>query len=356
MPVTSTDETTKAGRGARPWQLRPGARFACEGDGLCCSDMHALGPVSRTEARRLRVIQPGSVVPHDGLKISMTRVVPHAAGGQVCTFLGPDGGGCGVYEVRPSTCRIFPFGLVETPAGMRVTTEHRCPCRSLGPRPPLDLGHARRALVDAAGRTLRPDGHAGATVVIEGRRRTPFARFVARHETPLLAALLAPEPDPLAALGVAPLPPLAGLTWPDVAHLLRAHDDGSMGDEAIATFGDALLTLAGGSTRARRTRPWAWSFDRAEARGEPTSAARVLGDWAADVLWSLGWSARGDWQLARLELATRVAVAEVITARLTGEGLRPDRAAAEAVMMAELVGSLGLWESVVGAMREAQAP
>ena len=31
----------------RPLIVRPGARFACAGDGLCCTDLHALGPLTR---------------------------------------------------------------------------------------------------------------------------------------------------------------------------------------------------------------------------------------------------------------------------------------------------------------------
>src|SRR5260370_891972 len=38
----------------RPLLLREGARYACFGDGLCCTDMHALGPLTRSEVVQLR--------------------------------------------------------------------------------------------------------------------------------------------------------------------------------------------------------------------------------------------------------------------------------------------------------------
>lgn len=335
----------------RPLLVRPGARFRCEGDGLCCSDIHALGPVARPEIARLRAVEGASIARHRRLKLWMVQVSPHPHGGQACVFLRPHG--CAVYDQRPATCRRFPFGLTATPAGLRVTTDHRCPCRTLGPRPPLDPAVARASLADAAGR-LTPDGRAPARIPLSARSRVGFDRYLG-VEAPLLAALQASD-DPLEALGCEPFPPLDGARWRDVAHLLRGYVDGSSGGEALGWFGDVLLTMQGDGTRARRARPWAWSFDRAEARGAPEPAARVLGDWAADVLWSLDWLDHGSFELARLELATRLAVATEISGRLAAAGLRPDRAAAEAVMMAEMAGALPLWGSVMVSIKEALKP
>lgn len=282
---------------------------------------------------------------HRTLRILMVRPVAHPPGGQVCSFLRPEG--CGVYGQRPATCRHFPFGLVATPAGLRVTTEHRCPCRSLGPRPPLDPAVARASLVDAAGR-LRPELTIGPRIHTHGRARVGFARYVDEIEKPRLASLLAGD----LLTDISPFPKLDGATWADVAHLLRGYVDGSTGGEVAGFFGDVLLSMQGTVTRAKRARPWAWAFDRAAARGgPPETPQRVLGDWAADVLWSLAWTEHGPLDLALVDLATRLAVADEITGRLVASfDLRPDRAAAEAVMMAEVAGALPLWPSVLASI------
>ncbi|MCS6899942.1 MAG: YkgJ family cysteine cluster protein [Myxococcales bacterium] len=329
--------------------IRRDARFACVGDGLCCSDVHVLGPVAPREVRRLTSRTPGVVRRHRTLRILYIDTVPHPVGGRVCAFLQPDG--CAIHTQRPSTCRHFPFGLVATPLGLRVTTEHRCPCRSLGPRPALDIDLARSSL---AGRfeQLRPNLRVGNRVLVEGRRCLSFHRFLTEVESPLLASLLEPTPE-FSRLGE-PFPPLDGSTWIDVAHLLRGYAaEGSSGAEAIGWFADTLLLLQGASTRAKRGRPWAWSFDRAEARGGAVASPEaVLGDWAADVLWSMTWTQHGSFAQGLSELATRLVVADAVAKRLQAQlGLRPDRAAAEAVMMAELAGALPLWDSVRASIR-----
>lgn len=246
-----------------PLLVRVGARFACSGDGLCCTDLHALGPVSRKETKRLRVIQPGSVIKHQSLKIHMIDTVSHPGGGEGCTFLRPHG--CGIYSERPHTCHHFPYNLTSTPLGLRVSTDHRCPCRTLGPRPALDPEAARSSLSDALGRLL-PDVRVGATIPLRPRYNIAFARYQDEVENPLLRALLDGD-DPLAALATAPFAPLKSSSWGDVAHLLRGYADGTTGGEAVALFGDVLLTLQGQNTRAKRNRKWAWAFDNAEARG-----------------------------------------------------------------------------------------
>jgi hypothetical protein len=334
-----------------PLLLRPGARFACAGDGLCCSDVHVLGPLAPAEIRRLKALDPDVARRHRSLRILHLRTVPAPVGGHACVFLRPQG--CAIHPRRPTTCRHFPFGLVATPPGLRVTTEHRCPCRTLGPRPPLDPALALASLSGTSGRLL-PELRIGARVHVDGRRSLGFQRFTAEIEGPLLAALLAPTPD-LAALGPA-FPPLDGASWADVAHLLRGYaEEGSSGAEAVGSFADVLLVSRGTSTRARRGRPWAWAFDRAEARGgAPLLPSAVLGDWAADVLWSLAWTHHGSFAQGLSELSTRLAVASLIAAQLQEHlALRPDRAAAEAVMMAELVGALPLWDSVRASIRGA---
>jgi hypothetical protein len=307
--------------------------------------------VAPSEVGRLQSFAPDVIRRHRTLRILRIDTVPHPAGGRACTFLRPEG--CSIHPQRPTTCRHFPFGLIATPLGLRITTEHRCPCRSLGPRPPLDVDLARGSLAGRTGK-LRPDLRVGERVLVEGRW-IGFRRFAEEVERPLLASLLQPSPD-LSLLGP-PFPPLDGSSWTDVAHLLRGYaEEDSSGAEAIGWFADTLLILQGTNTRAKRGRPWAWSFDRAEARGGATeSPEAVLGDWAADVLWSLIWTQHGSFARGLAELATRLAVADAVARRLQAQlGLRPDRAAAEAVMMAELAGALPLWDSVRASIQAIQ--
>lgn len=332
--------------------LRRGARFACVGDALCCSDLHVLGPIIPREVAHLNALSSKVIRRHRTLHILHLSTVPFSQGGRVCVFF--RGNGCAIHPQRPTTCRHFPLGLVATPLGLRVTTEHRCPCRSLGPRPPLSHDLVYQSLSGASGQ-LKPQLRVGSRVHIHDRRSLGFQRFCREIEDSLLASLLAPVPD-FSVLGE-PYPSLDGVQWRDIAHLLRGYADGeSSGAEAVGWFADTLLTLQGVNTKVERSRPWAWAFDRAESRGgESQSAADVLGDWAADVIWSLAWTERGSFRHGLAELATRWAVASEIAIRLqTKFALRADRAAAEAVMMAEMVGSLPLWESVCNSIRTAR--
>lgn len=344
---------------AKPLLVRPGARFACFGDGLCCTDVHALGEVRPAEAKRVRTLDASAITRHGGLGLMVLRTTDTRG----CVFLGEQG--CSVHAshgemFKPAICRRFPFGLVSTPDGGRVTTDHRCPCRSMGERPPLDTEVAARSLGDAAGR-LRVDHASSVTIALHKGSRVPFARYATierRLFDRLSAATSLREPlDILVSEGGEPLVPLDAIRWQDVAHLYRSHIDGTSCGEALAWFGDTLLSLSGEKIRSRRSRPWAPAFDRAERRSmAPASAASVLSDWAQDVLWSLSWTAHGPLDTALSELATRLLVAVEICRRLIGEGAREDRAAAEAVLIVELAGELPLWESVMAAMRPGQGP
>jgi hypothetical protein len=71
----------------------------------------------------------------------------------------------------------------------------------------------------------------------------------------------------------------------------------------------------------------------------------------ADEVWSLKWADDYDFDLARRELATRLMIGEDICARLERVGARTDRAAAEAVMMVEVVGESDFWTEVKDRMR-----
>jgi hypothetical protein len=189
----------------RPLIARPGARFACAGDGLCCTDLHALGPLSRSEAKSLRVLVPGSVQFHQDIEAPCMR--PGADG--ACAQLGKRG--CGIHarfgaDEKPVGCSRFPYGLVGTPSGGRVTT--------LGTRPPLDLADAERSLRDVSGR-LETDAHAPARVPMARRARLPFARYAA-IEVAMLARLAAGDRIE-SVLAAKPFPKLARSSWPPAA-------------------------------------------------------------------------------------------------------------------------------------------
>lgn len=332
----------------RPLLVRPGARYRCFGDGLCCTSIHAIGPIGRAEVRRLQVIYPGLVQKNPVLDATVVAVEDG-----VCSHLEDDG--CRVHkehggEAKPSVCRRFPYRLVSTPAGGRIATEHRCPCRTLGDRPPLDVDDALAsfgASPGARGR-LSADVAVGERVAITKRSRVAFARYV-ELEAAILERLARGD-DPVAALGVAPFPALDGATWSDVAHLYRAEIDGTYCGDALAWFGDVLLSLQGTRLRGLRDRPWAPAFDRAEARSkQPGSPDAVLADWIADEIWGLEWTERGSFDDARRDLATRATVAREVVRRLVAIGVRPDRAAAEAVLVCEMGGAAPLWRSVVKA-------
>jgi hypothetical protein len=316
-------------------QVRKGARYRCFGDGLCCTDIHAIGALTRTEVRRLNLLYPGEV--HRNEQLDEMVVTPHDGG---CAHLGEDG--CRIHRdhgmaAKPGVCRRFPYRSISTPGGVRLGTEHRCPCRTMGDRPEIDLADARASTkgsfdVKVNEIALTPD------------RSVSFADYLPL-EAALIDRLLAGDFD----LGVEAFPSLDTATWTDVAHHYRSKLDGSACGDALAWFGDVILAMNG--TRVRdRARPWSPAFDRAEARspavGDPD---RVLADWLADEIWALEWTARGSLLHARLDLATRLAVVRQIARKLTNAGVRPDRAAAEAVLVGELAGAAPLWQTVVNA-------
>lgn len=336
----------------RPLLARRGARYTCFGDGVCCSDVHALGALTRSEVKRLELIQPG--VTKRNAEID-AMVMKTAHGG--CVMLGDKG--CRIHEERgadqkPSVCRRFPYRLVDTPLGGRIATEQRCPCRTMGARPPLDVEDARVSLSDAAGR-LSSDLKVGATIRLDGSRRISFEKY-AQMEATMIDRLLAGE-DPLAVFDAAPFPPLEGVKWTDVAHLFRSRIDGSACGDALAWFGDNVLRLESEGAELRvRQRPWQAAFERASARS-PTQATQgeVFADWLADELWSLEWTDRGTFAQARHDFATRLAVARVVVEVLGARGVREDQAAAEGVLVAEMGGAAPLWRSVVAAFEVSPA-
>ena len=337
---------------SRPLLVRPGAAFRCFGDGLCCTDIHALGALTRSEVKELRQRDKLSVIYSDEIEAHCLKPVDHH-----CLYL--DEQRCSLHarhgaEAKPVGCRRFPYGLVNTPLGGRVTTEHRCTCRTLGERPPLSLDDAEASLRDRAGR-LEVDQDAPSRIALSAGKRVPFATYAAL-EAGMIERLNAGEAAESVILAK-PLPELTEGGWASIAVEHIETCDDSAGGVAFAWFGDALLELAKGHTPPQRPRPWRAAFERALARGGPAqSAEQVYNDWIADELWGFRWLPWGPFDVARAELATRLAAARVIQRRVQREDVRDDQAAAEAVMICELISEGAEWPRAVSTIAKDPSP
>ncbi len=111
----------------RPLPVRPGARAACSRDGLCCTDIHAIGPITTKERVHLSLVAEG-LTGFDSLVQSHVLKMKKEDGS--CVLLGQDQR-CMVHDAMdglllPRSCKRFPIGLTATPDGGRVTVEHRC--------------------------------------------------------------------------------------------------------------------------------------------------------------------------------------------------------------------------------------
>jgi len=337
----------------KPLSVFPGAAYACTGDGLCCTDIHVLGPLVSAEARALRKISPdvlGDGEEHGG---PVLRTTDQGA----CVFLGA--GRCELHAAlgeaaKPSFCRRFPLFLTATPAGGRIASQHRCPCRTVGPRPVLDPETASASLRDAAGR-LQADHRVPPLIAVGRRGQAAFDDWL-KLEAKLLARLQEGE-RVIDVLEVDLLPKLRGNGgWKEVeAELVEDADD------VDTRFGAAMAWFAHGLRRLRRPRgprtrdapfdrrPWAFAFDRAEARG-PAETERPqdpIREWVAESIWSMAWAEEGTFHTARHDLAVRGAVAWEIARTLLRAEVRPDRAGAEALTIVELVGTSEWWGEVI---------
>ncbi len=279
--------------------------------------------------------------------------------------------------MKPASCRRFPYGLVETPHGGRVTTAHRCPCRTLGARPLLDLADAARSLGHVEARAVASnaaDADEASALRLTASRSIPFAAYVA-HEADALARLergdhvptvlthlaaLAGD-DVRAAVECDALPTLdaASPPWLEIAYRYRGMVDGSRCGAALAWFGDALAAQVAETRVPLRARPWSAAFDRAEARAtDATQGALVLADWVSDVLWSLPFAHEGSLASTVIELSVRAEIASGLAATLVRAGVRGDRAMAEAVLVVEIGGAVPLWRDVISGIepRETGTP
>ncbi|MEM1418219.1 MAG: hypothetical protein AAGH15_25210 [Myxococcota bacterium] len=349
MAAASKADGTKKTH-VRPLLFRPGAHYRCFGDGLCCTDIHGLGPITRKELVQIRAIDPAGAGWDDGFEDHM--LSPAADGG--CHFLLPDQR-CDVHarfgpEAKPDGCRRFPLGLTATPEGGRVTTFHRCPCRTLGDRPALAEDDVLPSIADKRGRP-KADRRAKKLRLTRKDKKSSFEAW-RTLETELLSRLRAGD-APEAVLDARAFPKLAQGAWVGLGEDLIDQRDGSAFGVASAWFAEAIRLEHDPDARPRWPhRPWAEAFDRAEARSpteRPVDA--MLADWIADEIWSLSWTEHTSFDVKRAELATRLMLARRITGALTERGCRADRACAEALMVVELIGESEHWTDLLPAMR-----
>ncbi|MCA9582971.1 MAG: YkgJ family cysteine cluster protein [Myxococcales bacterium] len=325
-----------------PFLVRGGAAYRCFGDGLCCTDIHGLGPVTKHEAKELRTLSADPVVDQDGE--IMLRVV--ASGG--CGFLQEDLL-CKIHaergiQAKPEGCRRFPFRLTATPDGGRVTAQHRCPCRTMGDRPEFDLAEAKEALRGGNGQS-RPDARIDGSIPIDKQKRMKFEKWKT-IEAELLARL-SRDQNPEAVLDARPFPVLRGTTWKRVAtEMLESEDDGTAFAKALRWVGEALMAVHDDRPMDVKVRPWASAFERAAKRPGERSPEEVLSDWLADEIWCLEWSQRLPWNLARRDYASRLAIAGAIRNHLSSLGVPPGQAAAESLTILDAVCESQWWEDV----------
>ncbi len=326
----------------RPLLLRAHARFECLSDAVCCSDIHRLGPLSPADVDALRAIDP----PVSLLERFPGEIELGCTPSGACALL--DGTRCTLHlragpQAKPSLCRRFPYSIVATPLGGRVATAHRCPCRTLGERAPLSAVAVEEALAGIPGAVRAVPGR----LRLAERTSLSLAQW-AVMEAPLIDRLAGGEPVHSVLRVDQALPPLAGPSWARTADAFRAYGAGAQrGFQAMAWFGDGIAALLG-EAAPPRPRPWAEGFDRAERRtADERSPDEIIGDFIADLIWDLSWVDHGPFERARVTLGALGAIASSITVRLTALGLRPDRAAAEAVLVTELSAAHRLWAETV---------
>ncbi|HJL04839.1 MAG TPA: YkgJ family cysteine cluster protein [Polyangiaceae bacterium LLY-WYZ-15_(1-7)] len=357
-PKTPEAPTSGATEGAgeaplgrlEPLLLRPGAAYTCFGDGLCCADMHVIGPVSSKERQRLALLSDEAVrwAEHAECHVLVMR-----ADTGTCFFNGEDGL-CAIHEpmdgmLKPRVCHRFPFVLTGTPEGGRVSLEHRCSCQTFGAPGPLDEATAERALRGEAG-GLRPNHRVGDAVPLREGETVSFAAYRAIEE-PLLARLEAGE-DPRAVLDRAPFPALSEGSWGGFGEAMLDAAGETRFEMALRAVGAVIVAREGGEPEAWG-RPWTPAFDRAEARvAEPIDPGPAYARWAVDAIWSLMWTGYGTLEKVRRELCTRLAIADDLRDALVEQGVRGDRAAAEALTVVDLVGTSDWWEGAVKRMAE----
>lgn len=279
--------------------------------------------MARKERPPIEAVRAGSIVVGRHLAV----LAPKSDGG--CTFLTADLR-CGIHAptLQPRSCARYPFLLAATPAGGRIGTDHRCPCRTMGERPPLRVEDAWPSLVDRRGR-LSADRRVEGRIAIERGRRVSFARYEAL------------EAERLGFVGEGG--GLSRTRWRALAARMDAiaAEAPTRWSAMHAAFARGLEAVATKCAARPFARPWAESFARAERR---SPVARVpdemLADWAADVIWALEWTFSLTLAEAEREIAWRARIARALAAAIDA---RADAAMAEAIAIVEVAGLSDDW-------------
>lgn len=334
-----------------PLLVRVGARFECVGDGLCCSDIHAVGALNDEDCEMLAMISEDAIDRHEGEEAAVLMMRTDTGR---CVFWIEQG--CAIHaqlgpQMKPTPCIQFPYALTATPSGGRISTQHRCTCRTLGPLPPVLAEEARPCLQDSNGE-LKPEHAVFDEVLWSSSEPLSFAEY-AEREAGLISDLLEGK-NLMTALEAQPFPKLQAISWTDVADEMLDFHGPSRAAFAARWFGDAIAFLVDRRERSERGRPWADSFERAGERVvDPVPPNQVFGDWIADEIWSMRWTRFGSLARARTELATRLAIARRIAGWLDISSPKQDNvSAAEAVMIVDVIGTTDPWEKVQEAMPE----
>lgn len=334
-----------------PLLVRLGARFDCVGDGLCCSDIHAVGALSDEDCEMLASISEDAFDRHEGEDAAV--LMMRSDTGR-CVFWSDQG--CAIHsqlgpQMKPTPCIQFPYALTATPQGGRISTQHRCTCRTLGSLPPVSVELARPCLLDSNG-DLKPEHAVLDEVAWSPSELISFAEY-AEREARMIDALLAGK-GLSTVLSAQPFPELDSMTWAEVADDLLDFGGPSRAAFASRWFGDAIGFLVERRERTESGRPWADSFERAAERVvDPVPPNQVFGDWLADEVWSMRWTRFGTFARARTELATRLAIARRIAGWLDISSPKSDNiSAAEAVMIVDVIGTSDPWERVQEAIAE----
>jgi hypothetical protein len=334
-----------------PLLVRPGARFDCVGDGLCCSDIHAVGALSDDDCEMLAMISEDAFDRHEGEDAAV--LMMRSDTGR-CVFWSEEG--CAIHsqlgpEMKPTPCIQFPYALTATPAGGRISTQHRCTCRTLGPLPLVTVEGARRCLLDSNGE-LKPEHAVLDEVAWSSAESLSFAEY-AQREAGLIEALIEGK-RLMTVLDAQPFPKLDGIAWEAVVDELLEFLGPSRAAAAARWFGGAIGFLVDRRDPTGLDRPWADSFEKAGERVvDPVPPNRVFGDWLADEVWSMRWSRFGSLARARVELATRLAIARRIAGWLDISTPKQDNiSAAEAAMIVDVIGTTDIWEKTQEAFPE----
>ncbi len=326
---------------ADPLYVRPGARYACYADGLCCTDIHAVGPITEKERTLLSVVSDNVVRMNEILEEWVMTMTPDEG---ACLFL--EEGKCAIHTamdgvLKPGGCHRFPFGLTKTPRGGRITMEVRCSCQTLMPTdaPAVDTERVAPLLLDEDGE-LEAAFSVTKDIPMRSGTRVPFAEYEV-FEGAFLERIANEGLD--AALDRQPFADV-GTDWKTVARGMQEEDLRTRFDAALLYVSDAILEAHGVGDPPDRVRAWEPAYRRAEARmPSPIEPKAIYECWASESVWRMHWAARISFEQHRKSLATLLDIARRIASRLEQVGVRKDRAAAEAVTIVETVGTSMWW-------------